>query len=72
MLGDVQNELPDGRWTAVADVKRETVTVDAISRAVPVLPLRQLLVVYQNMGRPQTASLISAQLARADPRAARG
>jgi hypothetical protein len=64
VLGDVQNELPSGQWTAVVDVTPEFVVVDAISRTVPVLPLEQLLVAYRNMGRMHTASLISAALAQ--------
>jgi hypothetical protein len=64
VLGDVQNELPSGQWTAVVDVTPEFVVVDAISRIVPVLPLEQLLVAYRNMGRMHTASLISAALAQ--------
>ncbi len=63
VLGDVRNQLQDGRWTPVVDVTPQFVTIASISRTVPLLPLRQLLAAYQNMGRPQTASLIVTALA---------
>ena len=63
VLGDVQNELPDGQWTPVIDVTPQLVAVAALSRAVPVLPLEQLLAAYESMGRAETAALISEALA---------
>lgn len=62
VLGDIQNLLPDGDWTAPPRLDQQLVWVAFGQQRCPVLGLAYLREAYEAMARPEKAQLIAAAL----------
>jgi len=66
VLGDVQNLLPDGRWTAAPRLDACVVQVTVGGRSCPVVELSHLREAYAAMGKWEAVRLIEVALADGD------
>jgi hypothetical protein len=60
ILGDVQNRLPSGAWSAPPQLERDTVRLAWEGHDWPVVSLTALRAAYVAMNHPQKVALIDA------------
>ncbi len=60
ILGDVENQLPDGSWTAPPPLREEIEQLELDGLRCPVFSLAALRSAYQAMGRGEKVALIDA------------
>jgi hypothetical protein len=62
ILGDVENELPDGRWSPPPRLDRDVERLAFAGQECPVMSLSALRDAYAAMGRPEKVALIEGAI----------
>lgn len=62
VMGNLEFQSPDGRWSPAPDFRQKRSTVDHLGLSIPVVSLEFLLALYTQLQRPGRAALIKARL----------